>query len=240
MSTQASRSFQHLVFDLDDTLLDTYRQLLPEASRESCVAMIGAGLNADLASCLKACDEFRKHQLSHTRNEMFPHLIDIFGVRGDSSTANIARAGIDAFYNRKDRINPKISLFPHALTMLRTMKTRYSLHLVTSGSPETQNEKIRILGIRELFQSIHCVDTLKNERKFSAFSAIMRATNAPPEHHLSIGNRIDTDIAEARRLNWKTCWVRYGEYASRKPQGELETPDFIIDDISELIAICRL
>jgi putative hydrolase of the HAD superfamily len=114
------------------------------------------------------------------------------------------------------------------------------LNLVTAGHPATQEEKIRILGIRPLFTRIIVVDPSIGERKGSAFSEIMRESRKPPARHLSIGNRVETDIAEARSLGWKACWVRYGEHAAHEPANESEQPDFTIHHISELVSTCRL
>ncbi|MES2855591.1 MAG: HAD family hydrolase [Bdellovibrionota bacterium] len=78
------------------------------------------------------------------------------------------------------------------------------------------------------------------ERKSQAFAAIMRGTGLPPDRFLSIGNRLDTDVSEAKRLGWKGCWIKYGEYASHTPVDEFETPDFQIDTLLELVSACRL
>lgn len=234
--------FEHLVFDLDDTLLDTYRQLLPLATREACAAMVSAGLATDVETCLLACNELRKQQIESSddpsRNEVFFGLAQRFGVRDGVRPDDVVHAGLRSFYDRK--IETDISLFPGARETLSELRKRYDLYLVTSGTPSTQQEKIRILEIGDYFKQIICVDITKNERKYAAFASIMRMTGSNPERHLSIGNRIDTDIAEARMLNWKTCWVRYGEYADREPLNDSERPDFIIRDIKELIDICRL
>lgn len=240
--SEKSGLFEHLVFDLDDTLLDTYRRLLPRASRDACAAMVNAGLETDVETCLLACAELRKKRTHAgeppSRNEIFFALAQRFNVREGVHPDDVAQAGFRAFYERK--VDTDISLLPGARETLAELRHRYDLYLVTSGTPTTQYEKIRILDIAGYFKEIICVDLTKDERKYSAFTKIMRATGSEPECHLSIGNRIDTDIAEARLLNWKTCWVQYGEYADREPLNESERPDFIIRDIKELIETCRL
>jgi len=239
---ERSGLFEHLVFDLDDTLLDTYRQLLPRATREACAAMVRAGLATDVETSLLACTELRKHQIESSddpsRNEVFFGIVQRFGVRDGARPDDVVEAGLRSFYDRK--IETDISLFPGVKETLSELRNRYDLYLVTSGTPSTQEEKIRILEIADYFKQVIFVDITKNERKYTAFATIMRATGSKPEHHLSIGNRIDTDIAEARLLNWKTCWVRYGEYADREPRNDSERPDFIIREIKELIDVCRL
>ena len=84
------------------------------------------------------------------------------------------------------------------------------------------------------------IDYRTGRRKGDAFAAIHHYSKQAPELHLSIGNRLDSDIADAKRLGWKTCWVRYGEHADDRPQNEFETADYTIEGIEELVAACRL
>ncbi len=233
--TDKMRPFAHLVFDLDDTLLDTSRQLLPRASRDACAAMIVAGLEATLEQCGKAWDE---HHVSQDRHEIFTHLVEHFGVRGGSDAASVAQRGFHAFYNRK--VESTISMFPKMREMLLDLHKNYGIHLVTAGNRATQDEKIRILKISNLFDGIYHIDPSRGEFKRDAFNRIMSKTACPPEQYLSIGNRIDSDIAEAKALGWKTCWVRYGEHSSMLPTSALEEPDFVIDMTNELIEKCHL
>lgn len=227
--------FDHIAFDLDDTLLDTYRQLIPNAVREACRAMIAAGLRSEIEECVRAREEFIK---GNARTSLYRFLVERFGVNGNASETEVAEIGYRAFHNRQ--VERNISLFPGIRELLKDLKTRYGIHLVTSGHKKTQAEKIEILGLESVFDSVHLVDPAFGERKSQAFAAIMRASGKPAERHLSVGNRLDTDISEAKRLGWKTCWVRYGEYASHTPVDEFEKPDFQIDRIEGLMTACRL
>jgi len=229
------RPFDHLIFDLDDTLLDTYRQLLPRASREACAAMIEVGMKTTVEDALKAWDEFRSAKESE---EIFAHLTKRFGVREGCDALAVAQRGFHSFYNR--RVETNISLFAGARELLIRLYGNYGLHLVTSGSRATQEEKIRILGIAAYFKSIGHVDPSRGERKKNAFAKIMEETGCPPERYLSVGNRVDTDVAEARAIGWKACWVRYGEHASLQPSSEIERPDFIVDNVVDVVEKCRL
>lgn len=218
------KPFEHLVFDLDDTLIDTNSQLVPHATREACEKMIAAGLRTDLATCMRTRDEIAQ---TPARKHLFIALAQKFGAPSDE----IARIGERAFYDRK--ITEDLQLFPGVREMLQALGQKYSIHLVTSGAPETQEEKLDILKLKNSFDSISIVNTLAHETKDKAFAKI-----AP--FALSIGNRLDTDIAPAKRLGWQTCWVKHGEYARSTPSTKDEKPDFTIATIQDLISTCRL
>lgn len=230
-----NRPFDHVVFDLDDTLLDTYRQLIPKAARESCRAMIAEGLVSDIEACMNARDELVRHL---PRQSLYDHLVSRFGVKPGADPANVARIGYDAFHVRK--VETDIELFPGTRELLYGLRDRYGMHLVTAGNRATQEQKIRILGIEDLFAEIRHVDPSKGETKQSAFEGIMRTAGGEPSRYLSVGNRLDTDVADAKRLGWRACWIRYGEYAHMSPKDEFERPDFQINHLRELIAACRL
>lgn len=229
------RSFEHLVFDLDDTLLDTHRQLVPRAARDACIAMIETGLKTTLSDCLRAWENNSK---SSARREVFQHLVEKFGILAGRDAEAVRKKGYDAFYDRT--IDGGLTLPKGVREMLERLHEKYSLHLVTSGVPRTQQEKIDVLGLRPYFDSITIVDSSRGETKSDAFARIMKSTRALPTRHLSIGNRVDTDISEARALGWQACWVRYGEYVALEPRDELEQPEYTVNSITELEDVCQL
>lgn len=227
---------EHVVFDLDDTLLDTSQQLIPRATREACEAMIDAGLRTTVEQALKAC---RDREVHTSRQDLFMSLVKKFGVDEGVDGLRVASVGHHAFYNRK--VDEDISVFPGVNELLKELRAQgYRVHLVTQGHRATQEEKIQKLGIGSAFESISHVDPSRGERKGEAFRKLMTATGAPPSHYLSIGNRVDTDISEAKDLGWKTCWMKYGEYRFLTPSRTNEKPDFTIASLAELIDTCQL
>lgn len=229
------RRFDAIAFDLDDTLLETSRLLVPQAARESVAAMIGAGLNADLDQALTA-----RSRLLHARPRAgaYEGLTREFGVRSGATPEAVIEAGRDAFLRRE--VDPQIELSAPARTVVESLRLNYKLFLVTAGDPATQMRKVEILRLQPYFEGVYVVNSSRGERKFDAFASIAARTGALPERCLSVGNRVDTDVAEARAQGWKACWVRLGEHARMVPETELERPDFQVDDIEELAATCGL
>lgn len=224
--------YRCLVFDLDDTLLDTHSQLVPQAARESCQAMISAGLNSTLETALAERANFIAHE---PRGNVYAHLVRAFAVRDDSRPEDVVAAGYNAFHHRDVKEN--IQMFAGSREMLARLKEAYVLFLVTAGNVNTQRRKVEILEIEILFRAIHYIDPTRGQSKIDAFRAIERSEGGAPESYLSIGNRVDSDIAFAKVLGWDTCWVRAGEYAHMLPNSRNETPDYEILRIEQLEAI---
>ncbi len=227
--------FQALIFDLDDTLLDTSRLLVPQAEKESCLAMVEAGLNSDLETCLKVRKNLIKQNL---RTLIFEEIVRELGVKEHASPYEVIREGRRAFYERE--VESDIYLEPDVIKMLEKMNAKYQLFLVTAGATKTQKRKVEILKIEKFFKKLIYVDIDKGETKAHAFREVNQLSGASSDHILSIGDRIDTDIAGAKALGMKACWVARGEYSGLKPLSPFEEPDYRVNRITEIESVCQL
>ncbi len=227
--------FRTIIFDLDDTLLETSRLLVPQAERESCLAMIAAGLDCDLDTCLRARRNFIKQNL---RTQIFESMVREVGIKPSANEIEVASAGSRAFYDRN--VESHISLAPAVLQLLEKMKAKYNLFLVTAGSVKTQKQKVAILNIETFFKKIIYVDLTQKETKAQAFRKVMEWSQTPNSEVLCVGDRIDTDIAVAKSLGMKACLVTKGEYAQLKPLSPLEEPDFQVGQVTEIELVCQL
>lgn len=220
-----------IAFDLDDTLLDTTRLIVPKAATNACLKLINAGLTLNLDKCMKLREELAK-SMSH--KEIFPHIANLYGV--DSKQA--IQGAIDSFY--KPEIPDNLYPFPEALQNIHNLKSEFAIYLVTSGDFLTQTKKIESMKIQHLFQKIYIVDSLKNEKKSSAFLDIIKNQNINPEQLLSFGNRLSSEIRDAKKIGAVTCYFAYGEHFGEKPQLQEDYPDYTIDDHKDFISVCKL
>lgn len=176
MKINAQSPIEVIVFDLDDTLLDTSSLLIPVADTP----------------------EFEK------------------------------------------RIAQKLPLMPGALENLRELAEKYELFLLTQGNVSFQRQKIRSLGIENHFRECLVFQPQKDTTKGVYFQRILEITGLPPGHHLSIGNRLSTDIREAKRLGYQTCHFAHGEHLDEHPLFPEDEPDFTVRHHGELRRVCEL
>lgn len=227
--------FRHITFDLDDTLLDTSGALIPAAARRAVEAMITAsqGRLGDVQLWLSKRIEILR---ADPRADVWLQL-----ARGDDEIADVGRR---AFFTHPIESLPHeaMRVTPGAFEILDWAQENSTLHLVTSGDRKTQEKKIERLGIARYFESIHFVDPKHayGRTKNDAFKEIQsRFPGLSPIEFLSIGNRVDMDLGEAKILGWKTAWIRYGEHASLTPQKNEEIPDYEVASLSDLLSIWR-
>lgn len=121
--------------------------------------------------------------------------------------------------------------------LLDWLSPRYQLHLLTQGRPNYQKMKIRSLGLVPYFNDFHFVDPQKKESKAQVFAKLCELY--PPQHMMSIGNRLSTDLIPAKKLGLWTCWYRYGEGCEESWTSEDEKPDFIVYSHHDILGLCR-
>lgn len=218
---------KNIIFDLDDTLFDTYGLLVTPATIEACQNMIDNGLNAKLEACITKRKELQK---SNLRENIFNKIADHFGVTKNTKEF-VAQAGRLAFHRR--RIKEDIKTFPDTKAVLEKLKTKYNLYLVTIGDVNTQDIKIHLLGLASYFTQINIVDINKDPDKRTCFKKILAESKAETTSFVSIGNRIDTDVAFAKELGMQGVLFEHGEYLHLKPQSEFEKPDFKVKNLNE-------
>lgn len=220
------------ILDLDDTLLDTSGLLVQRAYLASCKKMIQAGLNANI----EQCQDFRKQWVQReNRNQIFKALSKKFGLKNSNSPSDIeqiAKIGESSFLKRK--VETDIHCFQGVYELLVDLKKHYRLFLVSSGDRETQLQKLGILKLSIYFDQIYLMDPLQKQTKQEAFQEILQQYALQSKSCLSIGNRIDNEIAEAKALGMQTCWLQHGEYSNWQAMNKNEIPDQKISNITEL------
>ena len=135
---------QALLFDLDDTLLETSRLLVPAAHQEAAEAMVQAGLPATVEAALATRLRFANERPREDVNRLTAQW---FGCEDPA----VIEAGRRAFYHRDIG---RLDLDPEIAALLTRLKRRYPLFLVTVGSPPTQQAKVRALGLEPRFSAI--------------------------------------------------------------------------------------
>lgn len=59
-------------------------------------------------------------------------------------------------------------------------------------------------------------------------------TDVPPSQCLFVGDRLDKDIAPAKRQGMATIQFRSGRWRKQRPRNDAETPDAVVTDVQEL------
>ena len=111
--------------------------------------------------------------------------------------------------------------------VLDEIKENYITYLLTSNPELLSLDKLSALGIDEnVFHLMTFSDTPRVGRKYdgTAFNYIVKETLVPPENHVYIGDRLNSDILPAKKIGMKTIAVG----------SEIPEADYSIKDIKEI------
>lgn len=219
-----------VIFDLDDTLYDCFRQRVRAAHRHAAEAMARAGVPATPARIFRA--RMRAFADNPTLAHIDAEVCRQFGVRDGERLHALAKA---AYFSTPVG---KLTLFRGARALLRWLKG-HGVHVVlaTFGDPATQQAKVRSLGLdREpALAAIHYADTSNVVTKEAVFRRILREHERDPRRILVVGDRPSSEIRAGRELGMHTVRIRRGEFRKLEPTDRLERADFEIRDLRALL-----
>ncbi len=222
--TTSRPDIQALVFDLDDTLMDTFGTLIPEAHRQACLSMQKAGLDVPLEALVKKRWELIE---AHPRAEINALLAEYYGCH----EKQVIQAGIDTYFNPDfERLEP----FPGVPEMLLNLANDYTLFLLTSGIPAAQQRKVKALNLAPLFKDVLYAPLHQEQAKLHALKSLCKDYDLKPEQLAVIGDRITNEILAGNQLGCFTLWIQQGECLGIVPETPEETPDATTSTILEV------
>lgn len=221
-------TYTNVIFDLDDTLINTTQQLIPIAMEILKDVLISYEISISTDELIQLRKEFYERNPRESFNR---HLVNTFFHLDAHS--EVLKKLHEAFYNIP--LPEKIELTPYAEDVIQDLNQK--LHLVTSGSYLTQQKKIKSSHLDQYFKDWHCASDEKSLSKKDIFSKL--AENIDKRKILVIGNRIDNEIKAANTLNIDSCWFCFGEYKNLKPLDDTEIPTYTIDSLQQVLEICR-
>ena len=123
-----------------------------------------------------------------------------------------------------------ITLFPGVKDFLN--QDHFKKILVTKGTHELQNRKLKLLNIEFLFDEIIICDT--GPAKESCFKRVLE--EYPEEKQVIVlGDRIDSEIRYGNKLGLKTVLLKQGKYKNLKASDNLEVPDHTFESFSSFV-----
>jgi FMN phosphatase YigB (HAD superfamily) len=254
-----------IIFDLDDTLIDTSGCITPVKLEMALDRMIEAGLPiGDPAAALEllrrldaAADSARS-----TLSEFLEILgADEQGARAqsrpfDKSDAKQSRLNLEASSSFKEGDFQKfyhigvaevygdlpddIPVFPldQAVEILTELKESHQLALVSIGKTEQQLSKMKKAGIDSTIFSKIIISESRDKKPH--YQTIVEALGATPQETVVLGDRISLDLTPAKELGCKTIQMRWGRGLNPIPAPSKSDADFAITELKQIREILSL
>ena len=214
-----------IIFDLDDTLIDTSGFITPFKMKECLKKFIEEGLS--VPDFQKAYEELLLLNASSPKSS-------------DALSKFLLRKGFDrslaapAFAELTSPLPPSfvVPTTPRAQEILSFFSSFHTLALVTGGYPPFQLEKLEKAGLdSSVFSKIHIPE---DSIKKPYYEALIREFSIPPERVWVCGDRIQMDLVPARELGFRTVHMRWGRGLLAPPEDWI---DYSISTLVELKGI---
>jgi len=128
-------------------------------------------------------------------------------------------------------------VYPQAKNCLARLKQKYKIGII-ANQPTGTMQRLRNMGLIDYIDLVLSSDEEGIAKPdLRIFRLALERAGCSADSAVMIGDRLDNDIAPAKRIGMKTIWVRQGFGGLSTPKSEAETPDFIVYDLDE---VCEL
>ena len=185
-----------VIFDLDDTLYDEEMFVLGGFRAVAQFLQDRHGLNSEVLYS-------RMVQLlsREGRGKIFDVILAENGIDGLS-----VEQMVDVYRSHR----PCLKLYPDAENVLKQLKGRVHLGIITDGNTKVQWNKIRALGLDKIVELVIVTDDLGPEYcKLSPvpYQLVMEKLKLDGKNIVYIGDNPNKDFITARQLGWRTIRI---------------------------------
>lgn len=123
---------------------------------------------------------------------------------------------------------------------LRTLSEKYKIGVIANQSPGTE-KRLKEFGILQYINLVIASaeeGVAKPDKRI--FEIALNRAACKPQQAVMAGDRIDNDIVPAKALGMKTIWIKQGFGRYWRKTTEHEQADYEVDNLSEILEICKI
>jgi len=214
-----------IIFDLDDTLIDTSGSITPITLKRALTRLVECGFSpAPFTQLLEELYGYNK--TAENAGEAIEKLLEKYGCK--KRFLEQALEYVYAPFTEDILVHP----LPDALCVLQDLQRRHTLAIVSSGRLTCQLQKMEKAGIDTTLFSKICVCTGKEKKHL--YQTVCQELGVSAHDTVVCGDRIERDLEPAKELGCVTVQMLWGRGLSsfqtgqhRQVTGLLEFSSFI-------------
>lgn len=214
-----------IIFDLDDTLIDTSACITPVKLERALFRMVQEGMEIeDFSKALQALLQI--DQLSVSARAALEEFIEINGF--DSRFLSIA---LHEVYHQ---FTEDLPVFPveEAVAVLSRLSYEHKMAIVSVGNLDQQLWKLKKAGIDS---SLFCkILILEEKNKKQTYQSLIEEMNISPREVVVCGDRIPIDLTPAKQLGCMTVHMKKGRGLYPNSIEHMHEVDFTITHLSQM------
>lgn len=214
-----------IIFDLDDTLVDTSGCITPVRLERALAAMVQVGLSVP-EDAGKKLQQINQQELSS--RDALSKFLAICG--GSDEIKELAyREGVRVMYEEDD-IDMPLKPVDGAVEVLKELSMEHQLALVSWGRAAQQMAKLEKAGIDSAIFSKISVSEDKNKKNI--YQQVQAELKYPADQVWVCGDRIAIDLKPATELGFRTIHLRFG-----RGLNSVGFADYTVDSLKTIKAI---
>ncbi len=213
-----------IIFDLDDTLIDTSGCVTPFKMKE----------------CVKALTHMGVQLPSVAYEELMQ--LNAGSSKSKDALSSFARS-YGATHDQIDRVLDLLTsslpddfivqMTPKAKEILEFYRSSHHLALVTGGHPPFQREKLKKAGVDSSIFSM--ISIPEDSVKKPSYEMLQEKFSLPPSEIWVCGDRIEMDLKPGFELGFNTIHMRWGRGASMPSQPWIKHSVSCLPELKEII-----
>jgi HAD superfamily hydrolase (TIGR01509 family) len=190
-------------------------------------ALIELGATVEVAEFNRIYEDHLKSQTGSLRSKLCTEFFGNLDKKSELMTAAT-----------KHWIFTEADLYPEALNTIKKLTDAGLKIGLVANQPTSVVGSLKRDGIFDFIKYAGIsalVGVEKPDPKI--FELALEGLGVSASETIHIGNRIDTDVLPAKKLGFKTIWVRRGEANPEPSAADLAEPTFFVDDLSTVPAL---
>lgn len=125
-------------------------------------------------------------------------------------------------------------LYNDAEYILEKLSHKYKIGIIANQLPGTA-VRLKNFGISEYIDIVVAsAEEGVSKPDAAIFNIALERAGCNAQNAVMVGDRLDNDIAPAKKLGMKTIWIKQGGWKYASPRNENETPDITISELIEI------
>ncbi len=218
-----------IIFDLDDTLIDTSGSITPIFFKKAIKELIKNGLEIDEEKAFEKLIKIDKKS-SSSKQSLKSFLLNIDAKKNFYDIAL-------KIMNNTNLSDIKVFTLKNANQILKYLSNFHKLAIVTAGDEKFQLYKIKKAGIdTSLFSKIVVA---KDENKEPYYKKIIEQLDIDIKDCFVCGDRVKVDLLGAKKLGCKTIHMRWGRGKNIYKKQDSKLVDYTIFSLEQIKTILR-
>lgn len=197
-------------------------------------------LSLDDHAVICICDKFKQKLLHESFDPAAGRSIDEVrvghweeSIKETVSSCSAPSLAAQCYYLWKNSRLEVLNLSPEIRDLLKQLRRRYKLLLLTNGETRTQREKVEAVGCEEFFDAIVVGGDYSEQKPFlSIFRLCFNMLQVEAQDCVMVGDSLDTDIQGGFGAGVRaTVWINSAGGA--EPDGSVK-PDYAIPTVLDL------